>query len=441
MKIFRKILDKLFINYYRVGNEVSFRNKENIEKIQKSIDLYKSDIQKNIKDNTFELKENIINNYNYTNLSIINDSKKNKILVIGFYGAPNVGDEMMLETLFQYFDSEKNEFTIMISDIENCKIDHYPNAHFISYPLSELDFNMYAKVFDKVVFGGGAIIDDAKFQTQNSFRFDLGTILIKTCKRFIACKKEVYCIGLSSSESLTNQQYINELSYIIGNSNYFSVRDNYSYLYLINLFPKYKEKIKTISDIVFSNKKICTLKKSNKTIKDIGVIWIPYEENNKKLIELLIKLTRDDYFVHLIPFYGYDNFDLNQYNAITSELKNDKIVIETFPYTMDDIIESFNKCDVLIAMRYHSSLIGNILGIPTISIYYETHRHYNNKIRWLAKMFDDDKIISVSEFNVDNLELLIQKAISNCKKNNKKLDKITNDSKNELIEIINMIEK
>ena len=38
-------------------------------------------------------------------------------------------------------------------------------------------------------------------------------------------------------------------------------------------------------------------------------------------------------------------------------------------------------------MRYHGSLISNMLGVPTLNLYYDIHRHYKNKIEYLYKFY------------------------------------------------------
>ena len=93
---------------------------------------------------------------------------------MGFYGAPNLGDELMLETLLQYFPSFKDvDLTIMLSDNPVYDIGSYPAVNFIHYPKTRYDFNYLAQYFDTLVFGGGAIIDDRFFDNNYSYKVEL----------------------------------------------------------------------------------------------------------------------------------------------------------------------------------------------------------------------------------------------------------------------------
>lgn len=185
------------------------------------------------------------------------DKGKKKILLVGFYGAPNLDDELMLETLLQYFPSFKDvDLTIMLSDNPVYDIGSYPAVNFIHYPKTRYDFNYLAQYFDTLVFGGGAIIDDRFFDNNDSYKGELGTILIKLSERFIAWEKQIFCIGLSSIKKFSNTNYINKLSLLIEKADYFSVRDINSFNSLVNQCNCSNKKINIISDIVMANKNI-----------------------------------------------------------------------------------------------------------------------------------------------------------------------------------------
>ena len=63
------------------------------------------------------------------------------------------------------------------------------------------------------------------------------------------------------------------------------------------------------------------------------------------------------------------------------------IKIEKYPIDIKETINLFIKNDIIIGMRYHSVLIAHILAIPCVSICYDIHEDYPNKIKYLnAKM-------------------------------------------------------
>lgn len=433
MHILKRIYDKLFVNYKRIKMEVesdivptiiSINNKQN--NIDYNIEKVNSELL------TVVNKEKIFN----SELLTLRETSKKKILLVGFYGAPNLGDELMLETLFQYLNKNKKiEITVMINDNEFYDIDEYPPVNIIHYPKTKYDFNYLASYFDCVVFGGGAIIDDIHYEKENSYKGDLGTILIKLSEKFITWNKEVITIGLSSISEFSNQKYINKLTEIIDKSLYFSVRDTNSYKTLQKYCKCNKKSIHVISDIIMANKKLEIIKDKSEKLTDIGIVWIPYEENNDKLKQLLKKLNKN-YKIHLIPFYEYTNFDTNMYNKILNELNLDNVIVEKYQNSMIGITETYKKCNLIIAMRYHGVLLGNLLNIPTISICYDNHPHYYNKMKFLSEIFEDKNIIMISKLNPNTINENINKKFNEYKTKESKIEKLKQNSQNEIENII-----
>ena len=437
MGISKRIKDKMFINYQRVSKEVNDEADEKFKKIDRKLDILNEKIcsvESTI--NKFDIyhSDNLFNK----ELLILTPTSKKKILIVGFYGAPNLGDELMLQTILQYFPDFKNiELTIMLADNPNYDIDKYPAVNIIHYPKTKYDFNYLAKYFDVLIFGGGAIIDDKNFLNDLSYQVDLGTILIKLSEKFITWGKDIYCVGLSSVSTFSNSDYTERLSKIIDNSKYFSVRDSYSQETL-KKYCKTKKAVILSQDIVFANKKIKSVKEKFNKVFNIGIVWIPYAEN-VKILEDIIEKYSEKYKIHLIPFYGYKDFDISEYKKMLDRMKVNDVIIEHLATNMEELIEIYNKCDFLISMRYHGVLVGKALQIPTLSICYDNHRHYNNKMKFLAEVFDDDRLLSVSSFSSENLDSFINETMDKYAKNKNNAKPIIKKAQQELEDVMTMI--
>ncbi|MBO5376512.1 MAG: polysaccharide pyruvyl transferase family protein [Bacilli bacterium] len=395
MKLYKRIYDKIFVNYPRIKDEVS-------EVVCSKIDTTMAN------DNYFlEKCYDSVRQFDYFNtelLTVLEKSNKKKILLVGFYGAPNLGDELMLETLFQYFDFEKVDVTVMLADNPDYNSSWFPKVKIIHYPKTQSDFNILAQAFDAVVFGGGAIIDDKHYENKKSYRGDLGTIILDLSDRFIVWKKEIYVLGVSSNDKFLSDEYIERLSNVIKNSTYFSVRDKNSYD-IINKYCKgiNSKSIKIVSDIVFANKNLVEFSNKSNEIKEIGIVWITSDDNIDSL-KTLISLLKDNYKIHLIPFYGYVDFDVNNYSELISLMDdNSNIVLEKLARNMNQLVEVFKKCDFLISMRYHGVLVANLLNLPNLSICYDNHPHYMNKMDYLNKIFGVDNMLLASDLDLNNI--------------------------------------
>ena len=339
-----------------------------LDEIRKEIECQKQvqeQIREQIRDVTVKLQQNYNKSMDYVNLEylyLLNSTDK-KILLAGFYGARNLGDELMMQKVYQDLNIDKS------------------------------------RVY--VIFGGGAIIDDVMYRKKDSFTFDMGKIFAELGSAFIQREKKVYSLGLSTSRELTDEEYIDKVKNIIGRSSYFSVRDKYS----AGLLQKIAgQDIRQINDIVltYDRPKIEDARKPDHLI--IGIIWICYEDLREQLYyllrEMLIFYTEINLEIRLIPFYDYCNCDYSFYLKTKEDFENDeRIILTDMPGTFDEIYRELRNCDLILSMRYHGALIGMMTGRRTCSLLYGEHRHYYNKMLDLYEKFDhkEDLFSSVEE--------------------------------------------
>ena len=257
-------------------NELSNKTIENLEKLLKNnIDMY----------NKFKY-------YNIDGIQInCNNEKKHKVLICGFFGAKNLGDELMLQTMMREINKVGNfRITVMLCDNPEIDITQYEKCEFIHYPTNVMDYNKLAIEYDSLIFSGGALLDDIDYESKNEIT--LGKILVNLSMRFIAFEKRVMLYGLSTNSEFKNKEFIEKLNYIVNNSTYFSLRDINS----LEVLKKSKinvEKVKIVEDIVWANvfNKVTINEEKNVKKLKIGISYVDYNNN----IEELIQLTRNIY--------------------------------------------------------------------------------------------------------------------------------------------------
>lgn len=342
--------------------------------------------------NYYSMIYKIMTENKYANLELLSlglqntDSKK--VLICGFFGADNLGDELMLQTLLSLFPKEKlSSVTVMLCDNEAYNYYHLPGVNFIHLPKNKFDCNIMAQTFDTLIWGGGALIDDSDYNTDT---LTLNNLFINLSNRFIAFGKKVIALGLSANQNISNTRYVENLKYIAKNSAYFSLRDIYSKSNLENLGV---EGIHLLDDLVFFNKLWQTTmpKKTPDDTKVIGIIWVCYdgfEEKLKVIIEAIRKQFKENYKIKFIPFYDCLSTDTVFYQKIVDGLEYKKdIIIAPYCNNLEDAVRQIAETDYIINMRYHSMLISNILNLKSLNICYDTHRHYVNKVRYLTELF------------------------------------------------------
>lgn len=173
-----KYFDK---NFKMLENNINQNNSKLEEKIEILIDENRNlfnkciDLQNQIK--VIVEENNSINNRMFSEIKNVNTellpynipTDKQKILVMGFFGAPNTGDELMLQSIIDKLDLNNLEVSVMIADNQDFVLNSNKNLNYIHYPRTHTDLNILTNYFDKIIFAGGALIDDTQFgnkQTQ-----------------------------------------------------------------------------------------------------------------------------------------------------------------------------------------------------------------------------------------------------------------------------------
>ena len=431
-------------------NDIFYKKQE---ELNKKIDMIASEHQ-----NKLDIIYNRTNQFDYynieNNIMAMNRTNNKKILIIGFYGAPNIGDELMLETLIQKLsDINEYEITVMLADNPRYDVEKYPAIRFIHYPKNIFEFNILAEQYDYFIFGGGAIIDDTNYEKEYAYRYDLGTILIKLSIRAIAFEKKVIALALSSSTTITNENYIKKLSYIINNSEYFSVRDENSFKIIKENCNIEEKKLNILQDLVLANdilqkRNRINIKNENKTIRklNIGIVWISAYENQEKLIKIIHDIN--EYYdnkkitceINLIPFYNFNDIDIKFYEETLENENFNNVNICKFTNNIDEITNLFMKQNIIISLRYHGVLLSYALGIPCISICYNIHEHYKNKMEYLNRIFkNNENAIDYTELTKEKMFLILDNIQQNTITNQESVIQLLKKSQIDLENVINKI--
>lgn len=410
-------LDEITENQEKILNEIT----ENQEKIIDRIKITESNL------NYYNMIHNIMDENKYVNLELmVNQIRSGKnILLAGFYGAYNLGDELMLQILVKKI-CKKNygNLTIMICDNEQYDICDFPDVQFVHFPKNCFDFNIIAQRYDTLIWGGGALIDDSKYYDKTQVNY-LGNMLIDLSNRFLAFKKKVYFLGLSANKELENEQYVERLGNIVEYCEYFSVRDEYSRELLIR-HGMQREKVSLLYDIVFadsnwstyiSNREIRSRK--NKEDLVIGIAFVCIQETKALLKELLkfikeFQLKGHKIKVMLLPFYNYNENDILFYRTIIHEmsLSEDDVILCNYCNSLENLMDIFGKIDCMVNMRYHAMLLSMALGMPSLNFVLDSNKHYYNKMLYLAEFGNyKDSLVHFCGEIPDELEKKVERII------------------------------
>ena len=419
--------------------------KESINNIDQRISHTVANLQQEIHDLKQELPNKQFVSPEYILDTIkSNDSKKPRLLICGYYGARNLGDELMLQAILKRIDSTKFDITILLANHIEVDASIYAPYHVIHYPQYNDDILILAMNYDYIIWGGGAIIDDSWYSFYYSHS-SLGYILLKTSLAALKSNKKVFVLGTSTNQTLEDSNFIRDLQTIILKANFFSLRDTNSLKTLQDSQIDIK-KVNIIDDIAISDLPTSLPKKQSKNL-NIGLVFI-FDDKNLKNITSFVKLITI-YFsdkpvtLSFIPFFDHCNYDQKRFQEILSSInapKNISINIKPFANTMDELIQIFSQCDCIFSMRYHATLISSLCGIKTLSIDYGgEHRHYRNKLSYIKKHYNDFEVIPSSSITDKKLvfNAIEQTLTQTTHKINTQAIKSANKTLSEIITLIN----
>ncbi len=271
---------------------------------------------------------------------------KKNILFFGYYGEENLGDELILENLKNYF-SERFNLGILTPN------KNYYKDLISFYKFDPLEILKGISWADIVIGGGGGI-----FQDKTSFKSFLYYILILWISFFK--KKRIYLIGQSFSPfRYFISRFLIKFSLLLCERIY--LRDKFS-LNFLNSIGIPKEKLSIIPDIAF----LTELEKPKIERSYVGVNFRFWKGININSLESILENLKKK--EKIIFFSFQDSSDLKLFNNLSQEVRNG---IEIVTYYDKYFIEKFCSCKYFIGMRLHSLILASILEIPFLGLSYD----------------------------------------------------------------------
>ena len=350
------------------------------------------DIQDRI--SAFEHDRNKPSYCNLEYLSLNREYTGRRILLAGWYGASNCGDELMMRTMLQHLENRGVRVSVLLWDDPDYDFSRLPaHADQIHYPCSTWELRQLAEYFDALVWGGGAIIDERQF-THDPKNINTGNLLIWLSEEMQKRGKDVYAVGLSANESLApGTEFAQRLGGVVERCCHISLRDDYSLKTLRDVGIDVT-KVELCEDIVFGNRSVGSRAFTGSSeVRTVGVVLMMGDvtaEHNHRVLPRMIDAARERFGsscrIKLIPFYNFWKFDTNLLKGLCDELGFSEDV-EIAPYT--DVLEdsALLSCDAVVAYRYHACLVAAASGIPTLFMCVDGHPHYRNKMRHIADLF------------------------------------------------------
>jgi len=284
-----------------------------------------------------------------------------KILLSGYFGFNNLGDEAILASMVDMIRAETDEaeLTVLTQNTAETKVK-YNTETIYRYDIFKIAAAM--KKADIFISGGGSLLQDVT--SLRSVPYYLGLIFLA---QVFNLKTIFFAQGVGP---VNNSFYRFLIKKVLSRVDFLSVRDLNSKLFLEEIGIE-RNKIKLIDDPVYGLN-ICKGSDSEvSNTKKIGVSVRSWQDNSylQKVAEFLNYLIKkEEYTVTIFPFHEGED------ERVSEQLKNMLYTqAEIIDYTddMKKINNLYSTFDVFIGVRLHSLIFAAINCVPFIGISYD----------------------------------------------------------------------
>ena len=321
-----------------------------------------------------------------------------KLLIAGYYGFNNIGDESILRTVVENIRSE-------LGDADLTVLSQNPADTAKKYGVHAVERMKIKKILaaikncDALIFGGGSLLQDV-----TSGKSLLYYLFIISMAHFYGKKILLYSQGIGPIRKKSHRRLT---ARVLKKVDEIAVRDNGSAALLEEIgIPS--EKITITADPVLAGTRP-SLDKGKEILESIGLVrsenrpivgWAvksaDMESGFLDAIAASIRALKEQFQVDsvLIPFH-YEQ-DAAVVEAIAERLDHDVYCI-TEKHLSDEMLSIIGNLDCLVGVRLHSLIFAVMMNVPMIGI------SYDPKVDAFMASVDHRCISDVRSFSADKL--------------------------------------
>ncbi|GAA0336715.1 polysaccharide pyruvyl transferase CsaB [Bacillus carboniphilus] len=299
-----------------------------------------------------------------------------KIVLSGFYGLGNTGDEAILEAIIDNLrlDLDNPDITVLSYSPSETSAEHNVNSIYRGWRRENKEKIQALRKADLLISGGGGLLQDA-YPTRFLFGPLPYYLLVVLLAKLCGTKVMFFSQGVGPVTSTWGKILMRLLA---NRADFITVRDQYSKELLHKLKVNRPKSVVT-ADIVFGYHKkedhTCInslpLKGDERLVAVSVRSRFGYTEHYYKLAEALDELIETDHITPVfVPMEGHH--DVEASNEVLNRMKHrDACYLLGGNFTPNQYLNFFSKCEMTIGLRLHSLIFSALEGIPHIGISYD----------------------------------------------------------------------
>lgn len=305
-----------------------------------------------------------------------------RLVLIGYYGAHNIGDELMLDGLIQYIENSPSVRRLYVFTGANYYSKRGKKTLFISPKMRLYRLRkVFAVLLSRcVIWGGGTCLYEA---SNNIGLFDIRRWQLLA--HALRAKFAFLGIGIGS---VCKDEIRSSISEILNTSDYTCYREEDSFNRASREFSS--QKIAHVGgDLVFLGDVARSRESAKQLPKKISFSGVMGAADN--YVEVYAKMLRSciNKFgskIYFLPAHEGDGNDNILHELIAKYLPKESVVMCKWDKP-DEYIETMRKMDFHVGMRLHSVILADLLAIPNVAISYSPKvESYINKSNYLSSL-------------------------------------------------------
>ena len=308
------------------------------------------------------------------------ETEVKKLLLAGYYGFGNLGDEAILEmTLKQILEITKRENVTVLSGNKEVTKKKYNLNTIDRYNI--LSILKALKSTDVLIFGGGSLLQDVT--SKRSIYYYL--FLIRLAKLM---KNKVVMLSQGIGP-IINEKSIKAVKSTLSFVDYITVRDNHSKEFLVSIGVDEK-KIFLSTDPVINLRKEDNFENYDNSPKKVCFSLRNWKNSDvsHKISEVAEKLIDSGMECHFIPFYYKEDLQLIDQ---VEKILGSKAVYYKEKLSTNDAFDIIKTMDVMVGVRLHSLIFAAAANVPIVAVSYD-HKvdHFVNSVNMRIACTIDD---------------------------------------------------
>jgi len=325
------------------------------------------------------------------------------ILLMGYYGQRNIGDDLFVKQLTDYFSGRSDVSKIFIL----CKEKYYPQDSAKVFFYSEEELSKLQKLAlilrsDRIFWGGGTL--NIRDQPTNLLR-------IQSLCRLMGKKFGFLGIGLEAVDAEVQQKSYD----LFRKSTLLYLRD-YSSYDLASNHIKSQGTICLGGDLAFINLSVyqdyIQAKQSDqlKNISFSGKFWWGDGRGEFYANQLLPVIEKYNSVIHLLPAHvGTERNDNQFHERLKKYLPEQHYQLHSWEKP-EEFIEVLSTMDFHFGNRLHSIILADILGVPNIGID-KVGSKIGNYIGKTDLLVEDRRVDFMEEIGLDRIEKIFNEYV------------------------------